>query len=113
MGPFCLSRSRSWTPGGAVGTIAGTGRRPALHRLAPLDVNVRDIPLTEAEADVVAVGVFDDEDLPAEIADARGAEDARGGYKKYALLRPDAPSRVLAVGLGKRDEFDERNRSNL
>ena len=54
---------------------------------------------------MVAVGVFDEEDLPASIADARGAEDARGGYKKYALLRPDAPARVLAVGLGKRDEF--------
>ena len=70
-----------------------------------MDVNVRDIPLTEAEEEVVAVGVYEGEDLPAEIADARGAEDARGGYKKYALLRPEAPARVLAVGLGKRDEL--------
>ena len=68
-------------------------------------VEVREIALNASDADVTAVGVFDDEDLPADIADARGADDARGGFKKYALLRPDAPARVLAVGLGKRGEF--------
>jgi leucyl aminopeptidase len=69
-------------------------------------VEVREIALNASEADVTAVGVFEDEDLPAEIADARGAGDARGGFKKSALLHPDAPARVMAMGLGKREDFN-------
>ena len=71
-----------------------------------MDVNVRDIPLTEADADLVAIGLFDGDDLPSDLAGAPGAPDARGGFKKVALLLPESPGRVLAVGLGKQEDFN-------
>ena len=35
-----------------------------------------------------------------------GADDAKGGFKKLSLLRPDGSAPVLVVGLGKREEVD-------
>jgi len=58
------------------------------------------------EADLLAVGLFEGEELPAELAEARGATDAKGGFKKTALLHPDSPARALVVGLGKREDLD-------
>ncbi len=46
------------------------------------------------------------EGLPTEIAAAPGAADARGAFKKLALLHPERPARVLVIGLGKREEMD-------
>jgi leucyl aminopeptidase len=69
-------------------------------------VEVSSKPITEVEADLVAIGVFQDEDLPDGFADAPGASDAKGGFKKLATLRPSSPERVVAVGLGKRDDLD-------
>jgi leucyl aminopeptidase len=56
-------------------------------------------------ADLAVVGLFEGDSLPAELADAPGAADARGGFKKLALLYP-GDRRVLVAGLGKRDELD-------
>jgi leucyl aminopeptidase len=76
-----------------------------------VNVEVRQVEIPEVDADLVAVGLYDGEELPGAIADAPGAGDARGGFKKLALLRPERPGRVLVVGLGKREEFDaERTR---
>jgi leucyl aminopeptidase len=69
-------------------------------------VAVRQIELPEADADLVAIGLYDGEDLPAEIAGAPGAADAKSAFKKLALLHPERPARVLVVGLGKRSEMD-------
>jgi leucyl aminopeptidase len=63
-----------------------------------------DIP--EVEADLLAVGLYEGDELPAELADAPGAADARGGFRKLTLLRPERPARALVVGLGKREEMD-------
>jgi leucyl aminopeptidase len=71
-----------------------------------MKVEVRQVELPEVDADLVAVGLYDGEDLPAAIAAAPGAEDARGGFKKLSTLRPERPGRVLVVGLGKREEMD-------
>jgi leucyl aminopeptidase len=69
-------------------------------------VEVTNTPLAEVEADLVAVMLFEGEELPEPLAGAPGAEDVKGGYRKTALLHPEAPGRVLVVGLGDRDEFD-------
>ena len=71
-----------------------------------MEVEVHQVELLEVDVDLVAVGLFDGEDLPAEIAAAPGATDAKGAFKKLALLHPQTPARVLVVGLGKRSEMD-------
>jgi leucyl aminopeptidase len=69
-------------------------------------VAVIETPLTEVEADLLAVMLFEDEDLPEPLAGAPGADDAKGGYRKTALVHPESPARALVVGLGERDEFE-------
>ncbi len=69
-------------------------------------VEVADTPPPEAPADLVALGLFESEELPEPLASAPGAEDARGAFKRTALLHPEAPRRVLVVGLGERDDLD-------
>jgi len=69
-------------------------------------VEVRQAPLGEIEADLAVVGLYEDEALPGELAEAAGAGDARGGFQKLALLHPERPARLLVVGLGKREAAD-------
>jgi leucyl aminopeptidase len=71
-----------------------------------LRVQVTDKPLSDVEADLVAVLIFDGEDLPEPLAGAPGSDDAKGGYKKAALLYPEQPRKALVVGLGDRNEFE-------
>jgi leucyl aminopeptidase len=61
---------------------------------------------TESDADLVCVGLFEGEELPAPFDSAPGADDVRSGYRKITVLRPESPERALVVGLGKREEFD-------
>jgi leucyl aminopeptidase len=58
------------------------------------------------DADLLVVGLCEGEELPAALASAPGAGDAKGGFKKLAMLHPESPARVLVVGLGKREELD-------
>src|ERR1044072_4979188 len=60
----------------------------------------------EIEADLPVVGLYEDEALPDDLADAAGAADAKGVFEKLSLLHPEHPTRVLVVGLGKREEAD-------
>jgi leucyl aminopeptidase len=69
-------------------------------------VEVTDTPLAEIESDLLAVMLFEGEELPEPLAGAPGAADAKGGYRKTALLYPERPGRALVVGLGDRDEFE-------
>jgi leucyl aminopeptidase len=69
-------------------------------------VEVRQLDIAAVEADLLAVGLFDGEALPAELAGAAGAADAKGAFRKLTLLHPEHPARVLAVGLGPRAEMD-------
>jgi leucyl aminopeptidase len=68
-------------------------------------VTVVDSPLTETDAGLAAVFVFEGEELPDELASARGAADVNGGYRKREVIHPDAPERVVAIGLGDRSDF--------
>jgi leucyl aminopeptidase len=60
----------------------------------------------EVAADLLVAGLYEGDELPAELAGAPGAGDARGDFKKMALLRPERPARALVVGLGKREDAD-------
>ena len=69
-------------------------------------VQVADKPLSEVDAGLLAVLVFQGDDLPEPLAGARGAADVKAGYRKTSLLHPERPPRALVVGLGDRDEFE-------
>jgi leucyl aminopeptidase len=71
-----------------------------------LRVQVTDTPLPEVDADLLAVLVFEGDELPPPLTGAPGSDDVKGGYKKTTLVHPGAPKRALVVGLGDRDEFE-------
>jgi leucyl aminopeptidase len=76
-----------------------------------MKVSVSQADLAEVDAGLLAVGLCEGEELPAGIASARGAADAKGSFKKLTVVHPEQPGRVLIVGLGKRGELDaERTR---
>jgi leucyl aminopeptidase len=68
-------------------------------------VDVRQTSLRDADAALVAVGLFEGDSLPDEIAGAPGAGDAKGSFKTLTRLYPGEPERLLAVGLGERDSL--------
>jgi leucyl aminopeptidase len=70
-----------------------------------LRVEVTDKPLSEVDSDLLAVLIFDGDELPEPLAGAPGSEDAKGSYKKATLVHPGTPPRALVVGLGDRDDF--------
>jgi len=76
------------------------------HRLAAVKVEVSKLQATETGADLLVLGLYEDGELPADLAGAPGAGDAKGGFEKLALLRPERPGRALVVGLGKREDAD-------
>ena len=69
-------------------------------------VQVADKPLSEVDSDLLAILVFDGDELPEPLAGAPGSEDVKGAYRKTSLIHPDKPRRALVVGLGSRDEFE-------
>jgi leucyl aminopeptidase len=71
-----------------------------------MKISVSQLEIAAVDAGLLAVGLCEGEELPAELASAPGAGDAKGGFKKLAMLRPERPERVLVVGLGKRGELD-------
>jgi leucyl aminopeptidase len=71
-----------------------------------MKVAVSQAKPTEAEADLLVVGLREGDGLPDELAAAPGAGDARSGFKKLATLHPERPGRALVVGLGRPEELD-------
>jgi len=71
-----------------------------------LNVAVSQIEIPEVETDLLAVGLCEGEELPAELASAPGAEDAKGSFKALRTIHPEAPARTIVAGLGKREELD-------
>jgi len=67
---------------------------------------VKQITLEQVEADVVVAGLFEGDELPGKLALDPGARHAKAEFKKVSLLNPDEPWRVVAVGLGKREDAD-------
>lgn len=71
-----------------------------------MNVDVRQRSLHDADAALVAVGLYEGESLPANVEGAPGTADAKGSYKTMTRLYPGGPERLLVVGLGERDELD-------
>jgi leucyl aminopeptidase len=71
-----------------------------------MKVSVSQNELAAVDADLVAIGLCEGEELPSELASARGAADAKGGFKKLTTIHPEQPARVLVAGLGKREGLD-------
>jgi len=71
-----------------------------------MKVSVSQSEITAVGADLVAIGLCEGEELPGDLASARGAGDAKGGFKKLAMVHPEQPARLLVAGLGKREELD-------
>jgi leucyl aminopeptidase len=71
-----------------------------------LRVEVADKPLSEVDADLLALLIFEGEDLPEPLDGAPGSEDVKGTYKKTTLVHPGTPKRALVVGLGDRGDFE-------
>jgi leucyl aminopeptidase len=69
-----------------------------------MNVRVAQAAAREADADLLVAGLYVGGELPAGLADAAGADEARGGFKKLALLHPGSPPRALIVGLGERED---------
>jgi leucyl aminopeptidase len=71
-----------------------------------MNVEVREIPLTEVDSDLLAVGLLEGESLPDPLAGAPGAGDAKGVYRKAYLIYPEGAARTVVVGLGKAGDLD-------
>jgi leucyl aminopeptidase len=71
-----------------------------------LRVEVADKPLSEIDADFLAVLLFEGDELPEPLAGAPGSEDVKAAYKKATLVHPGTPRRALVVGLGDRGDFE-------
>src|SRR6266487_435814 len=71
-----------------------------------MKVAVSEIELVQVDADLLAIGLYEGDELPAELSSAAGVADAKGSFKKRLLLHPGKPERVLIVGLGEREELD-------
>jgi leucyl aminopeptidase len=71
-----------------------------------MKVDVRQSELTEVDADLTVVGLYEEESLPPAIAGAPGAGEAKGGFKKFMPVYPDGSAPILVAGLGKRGGAD-------
>jgi leucyl aminopeptidase len=69
-------------------------------------VEVKQVELSAAGADLAVVALFEGDELPGPVSAAAGADTAKGGFKRLTLLRPEEFPPVLIVGLGERDELD-------
>jgi len=71
-----------------------------------VDVAVNQESPPEVDAELLVAGLYEDGQLPGELAGAPGAADATGDFERLSILYPERPGRVLVVGLGKRGEAD-------
>ena len=58
----------------------------------------------EVDAGLLAVGLYEGEELPEGLDGVPGAADAGAAYEELSLLHPERPGRVVVAGLGKREE---------
>jgi len=70
-----------------------------------MKVTVEQAELKDVEADLLVVGLAEGVELPAPVAAAAGADEAKAGFKKLSLLRPHGFPATLVVGLGEREDL--------
>ncbi|MDQ5894864.1 MAG: leucyl aminopeptidase [Actinomycetota bacterium] len=65
-----------------------------------------DVALSELDADLVAVGLFEGDELTEPLGSTAGASDASGDFKSQVIVYPGKPERVVIIGLGPKEEFN-------
>ncbi len=61
--------------------------------------------MSDLDADLVAVGLFEGESLTEPLGRTPGAGDASGEFKTSVTVYPGKPERVVVVGLGAKEDF--------
>ncbi|MGK2932018.1 MAG: M17 family peptidase N-terminal domain-containing protein, partial [Solirubrobacterales bacterium] len=61
--------------------------------------------LSEVDADLVAVPLFEGDSLTEPLGKTPGATDATGDFRSSVTVYPGKPERVVVVGLGKKEDF--------
>lgn len=92
--------------GGNATSSPAEARNQGDYPACPVRIDCTRRPAAEIDSDLLCLGLCEGEELPEELRAAPGAVDAKGDFKKLAILRPQAPERVLVVGLGPRGELD-------
>ncbi|MGA7396873.1 MAG: leucyl aminopeptidase [Solirubrobacterales bacterium] len=64
-----------------------------------------DVALSEVDADLVAIPLFEGDSLTEPIGSTPGAKDASGDFKSSVVVYPDRPERVVILGFGRREDF--------
>jgi leucyl aminopeptidase len=78
---------------------------PPVHSPA-VQLEVVSAGLEELDCDLVAITLADGETLADPISEAPGAGDARGAFRRLALIHPRRPAGVIAVGVGAPGDVD-------
>jgi leucyl aminopeptidase len=71
-----------------------------------MKVEVRECDPLATGAELVVVGLHEDEAAPEAIAEAPGATAAKSAFKSLSAVFPEGGPRILVVGLGERDKLD-------
>ena len=77
----------------------------AASTLRPMKAYTTDVALSELDADLVAVGLFEGDELSEPLGSTAGAADASGEFKSTVIVYPGKPARVAVIGLGDKAEF--------
>lgn len=64
-----------------------------------------DVALSDLDADLVAVGLYEGDELSEPLGSTAGAGDASADFKSQVIVYPGKPERVAIIGLGKREDF--------
>ncbi|MBN8867393.1 MAG: leucyl aminopeptidase [Solirubrobacterales bacterium] len=64
-----------------------------------------DVALSDLDADLVAVGLYEGDELSEPLGSTGGASDASSDFKSQVIVYPGHPERVVIVGLGKKEDF--------
>lgn len=61
--------------------------------------------MSDLDADLVAVGLFEGDELSQPLGNTGGGADASSDFKSQVLIYPGKPVRVVIIGLGPKQEF--------
>lgn len=64
-----------------------------------------DVALSELDADLVAVGLFEGDELSEPLGNTAGASDASAEFKSQVIVYPGKPERVVIIGMGAKEDF--------
>lgn len=64
-----------------------------------------DVALSDLDADLVAVGLYEGDELSEPLGSTAGASDASADFKSRVIVYPGKPERVVIIGLGPKNEF--------